>query len=145
MSAVDPLAALRDGVEDVSRQAAGLLSIRAVMMRELPHLIADAMLGDQQAIELVNAVRDTLRSWAAVPAHEAPLCVSCPQPLQPGGYNLAFAAPECDRPTRMLGLGVCHRCAATPAGVMAKAGQGLRQFWPELRPVKPTHAVGGRA
>ena len=145
VNAIDPLAALREGVADVSRQSGGLLSVVPVLLADLPYLAADALLGDHEAGRLLGTAIDTLRRFDAAPRRSQPLCASCPRVLRPGRYNLALVMPECDDPTRMLALGVCRHCATDAAGVMAKASESLRRLWPDLRMVKPTHASGGRA
>ena len=139
------LAVLREGVTEVSHQSGGLLSVVPVLLADLPHLAADALLGDPKAGQLLGAAMDALRRLDAAPRRSQPLCASCPRMLRPGRYNLALVMPECDDPTRMLALGVCRHCATDAAGVMAKASESLHRIWPDLRPVKPTHASGGRA
>ncbi len=145
MSAPEPQDTLRESVEKVTLQSGGLLSVVPVMLADLPHLAADASLGDREAGRLLNAALDTVRRFAAAPRRSQPLCASCPRVLRPGRYNLALVMPECAVPTQLLALGICRHCATNAASVMAKGSEGLRRIWPNFRVVKPTHASGGRA
>ena len=44
-----------------------------------------------------------------------------------------------------LAFSFCDACAADPRHLMAKASEGLRRLWPDLRAIEITHPDGGSA
>ena len=145
MNAIGSKAALRDGVEAVSTEAAGAVEVIVVMQDETDAFLLDALQGNREAQQLLPAVVQALARIDAASGHKPVLCSCCPRPIRPGGrFNLAVAIPARDDPTRAIGLAVCGRCATEPAGVLAKAVDGFRRIWPDLRHLA-VHPGSGRA
>lgn len=143
MSARDDLAA---GIRRVSKEAAGLLEIQAVMPADLPELMGAALLGDPAAVRLAGLVCDTLRRVEQAPKHGGMLCVSCPRTLRRRRFAVVVALARRDAPHEGVALAVCDRCGPDHAAVMDKAGAGLKKLWPDLRPLPgPIHPAEGRA
>ena len=138
-------AILRDGLERVHREAAGLVDVMVVRLEDAPDMMADAAAGDREARMLLTAVIDALARIDAAPRRAPALCVSCPRALKRGQFSFGFAMPRCDDPTAMIALAVCRRCATDRDGIKVRVMVGLQKVWPDLRPVTVTHPAGGRA
>ncbi len=146
MSAFGSKDALQDGVEAVTRQAAGALEIVVVMQHEIPEAILTALSGDPAIVQVAQMIMQTLAHIEGAPRHSPMLCAVCPQPLRINGrFNLAMAMPACDSPVQALGLAICGKCATEPTTVQAKAIEGLRKIWPTLHMGRITHPAGGHA
>jgi hypothetical protein len=135
-----------DGVEAVTREAAGAVEIAVIMQSELLGLLNEARRGNPSAEKLLNLTAQTLARIEIAPRGAPMLCACCPRPVRPGGrFNIAVAIPARDDPRGALSLAVCGRCASTPQEVSDKALEGLRRIWPDLRTLAVTHPQGGRA
>jgi len=145
MTAVPSKAALQAGVEQITKEAGGLVDVMVVQLQDMPDILADAMAGSREALTLLNAINDTLTRIDAAPRRFPMLCVSCPRPLRKGRFSFGLALPQCDDPTRMLAVAVCHRCSTDRDGIKDRSVAGLKRIWPDLRPITVTHKSGGHA
>jgi hypothetical protein len=147
MNAIPPTKAeWEQAVHNVHREAAGAVEVAVVMMEEMPGLLGEALLGDPRCIQLFQLVMQMLDHVKEAPRRDPVLCACCPRPVRRGSrFNMAVAIPARDDPHQALALVVCERCATEPAAVMAKATDGLRKIWPDLRTAAITHPQGGRA
>ncbi len=145
MSAFGTKAALSAGIEKLSAEAAGLLSVAVVQLEDLPNLVIDMMRGDPEAGILFTAVRNAISAIDNAPRRSPALCVSCPRVLRKGRFALCIAFPDKHDPAHALGLAVCRHCATDADGIKAKAVVGLKRLWPNLRPINITHKSGGHA
>jgi hypothetical protein len=127
-------------------EAGGLLQICMVASTDVPELLLSALSGNRDAKRLLSVMSDTLAHIQKAPKKQPALCVACPRAQRKGRFMLAIALPACDDPTNGLGFGVCDGCSGGKIGqAEAKAVDGLRAIWPDLRPVRITDPVGGRA
>ena len=138
-------AALCQGVQQVSEEAAGALNVFVVRPIDGPALVADAIAGDPEASCILQGISQAQTRILAAPAREPMLCASCPAPLRDGRYSFVVALPAKDSPLHAIGLGVCPACGTDPAVIQAKGIEALRRIWPNLRSITPTHPHGGRA
>ncbi len=145
MSAIGSRAALHAGVEAVTRESGGLVELLVVRPTDIPDLLADVLLGDAEATGIFRMVSDTVTRIETAPKRAPMLCVACPRALRKG-YAICVAIPAKDNPRQAIALAVCPRCGDNDrATISAKASEGLKKSWPDLRPVAQTHATGGRA
>jgi hypothetical protein len=56
-----------------------------------------------------------------------------------------IAAPSTQLPLSGVDFAICGACAADRARLMARAAEGLRLIWPDLRPIVVTHPEGANA
>ena len=147
MSAISPSKAeWEQAVDSIHREASGAVEIVIVMMEEMPGLLGEALLGNPRCLQLFKLVVQMLNHVKAAPRRDPVLCACCPRPVRQGSrFNMAVAIPARDDPHQALALVVCERCAIEPDAVMAKATDGLRKIWPDLRTAAITHPEGGRA
>ena len=144
MSKLGSKEALRAGVEAISAESGGMVELVVVRPADVPGLLGDVLLGDAQATGIFRMVFDTIKRVEAAPKRAPMLCVACPRALRKG-YAVCIAIPAKDDPRQVLALAVCPRCGGDLAAIKAKATEGLRKFWPDLRSIEQTHAAGGRA
>ncbi len=146
MTALDQGTTWCRDVENISKEAAGAVEIVVVMEREFPDLVANTLKGDPDSTKLMHLVAQIISRIESASKREPMLCLSCPQPIRQGvEFGLAFAIPSRDDPKGAISMAICGKCGADPAGVMAKAVDGLRKLWPSLRTANITHPEGGRA
>jgi len=74
--------ALRDGIQRVSDEAAGLLELQVIRRTDLPTLILDALAGSSEAAQTLRLVNDTVASIQAAPRRKPMLCGACPRGLR---------------------------------------------------------------
>ena len=70
-------------------------------------LIAATLLGDTEAMRLLDAINGLCDDIQRAPKSAPILCVACPRPLNGSSYSFALAMPKRDDPRRMIGMGVC--------------------------------------
>jgi hypothetical protein len=137
----------RDGVQNIHEEAAGAVNVSIVTAPQGIQLVAASMLGDPEAMMLLQAIVDA-GSWIKrAPRNKPVLCACCPRPVRRVTHRTAFgiAAPAVDSPGRALGFAFCDACGERPGELMVKATEALRRIWPDLRPVTITHGEGGHA
>ena len=144
MSTLGSKEALRAGVEAISAESGGIVELVVVRPADVPGLLGDVLLGDAQATGIFRMVFDTIKRVEAAPKRAPMLCVACPRALRKG-YAVCIAIPAKADPGQALALAVCPRCGGDLAAIKAKATEGLRKFWPDLRSIEQTHTAGGRA
>ena len=126
-------------MEAISAESGGMVELIVVRPADMPGLLGDVLLGDAQATGIFRMVVDTIKRVDAAPKRAPMLCVSCPRALRKG-YAICIAIPAKDD-----ALAVCPRCGGDLAAIKAKATEGLKKFWPDLRSIEQTHTAGGRA
>jgi len=137
--------ALQEGIERVSDEASGLLTLQVIQRADMPALVLDALAGSNEAVQLLRLTRDTLANIQAAPRRKPMLCGTCPRALRDGQFSVIIARPACDDPTQGLALAICTKCGPDYATVTAKATIALSRIWPDVRPVEVTHPEGGQA
>ncbi len=147
MNAIPPSKAeWGQAVHNVTQESAGAVEIAVVMAEELPGLLGEALLGNPRCLQLFQLVVQMLDHVKEAPQRDPVLCACCPRPVRQGSrFNVAVAIPARDNPHQALALVVCECCATEPDAVMARATDGLRKIWPDLRTASVTHPEGGRA
>ena len=143
MSATPADAQWREGIEQVHREAAGLLRVHLVKPADSVHLIAAAILGEPTPLLLLQAITQAARQIRKAPRRLPVLCLCCPRPIRkPEGVTFCVTLPDIDRPGMAIGSAICPECAKNAE---ANALQGLRRLWPELRAITVTDPRGGTA
>lgn len=137
----------RDGIHAVATEAAGVLDVSIIDSLTQADLVVDAFLGNPKAAALLRAVREAADHVRQAPRRTPALCVCCPRPVKRVRPSTVFgvALPAIPKPGRALGFVFCERCAAEPITLAAKAAEGLRRIWPDLRPITITDPAGSRA
>jgi hypothetical protein len=140
-------AAWRDGIQAVNDQAAGLLDVDIVDAACGADLLSRAAQGDKAAAALFLAVTQAAARIKQAPRHKPTLCMCCPRAIKRLTAETVFgvATPAVANPTGAIGFVFCTRCSADRTTLAAKAAEGLRRIWPDLRPIEITHPIGGRA
>jgi hypothetical protein len=135
------------GIHAVSSEAAGLLDVSIIDASMGVDLLVDAMRGDSEAAALHQAVRQAAERVRRAPRNKAALCICCPRSVKRIRPDTVFgiAVPATPTPTGAIGFVFCDRCAADRSTLAAKAADGLRRIWPDLRPITITDPIGGRA
>jgi hypothetical protein len=136
---------LAEGLAGLRSEAGGVVELVVLRPADASAVLADAMAGDARAYGIVVALRDVIALVENSPSHARKVCVSCSQPLRREGFAVGLVMPTANHPTRVLGLGVCRRCARSRGDVTAKLMKAVRATWPDVRPVTVTHTTGGRA
>jgi len=137
--------ALQEGVQRVSDEAGGMLTLQVIRRADMPTLMLDALAGSDEAVQLLRLVRETVAGIRAAPRWRPMLCGCCPQALRGGRYALVLAKPARDDATQGIALAICSRCGPTYGAIQAAAAVALRRIWPDLRPITITHPKGGQA
>jgi hypothetical protein len=139
--------AWRDGVQAVNDEAAGLLDVNIIDAVSGAELLANAALGDREAAALLLAVTQAAARIKQAPRRKPALCICCPRAVKRLSSATVFgvAVPATANPSGAIGFVFCDRCAGDRDTLAAKAAEGLRRIWPDLRPVAVTHPEGGRA
>jgi hypothetical protein len=135
------------GIHAVSSEAAGLLDVNIVDASAGVDLLVDAMRGDHEAAALLQAIRQPADRVRKAPRLQPALCICCPRSvkrIRPGTV-FGIAVPATPNPTGAIGFVFCDRCAADRSTLAARAADGLRRIWPDLRPITITDPIGGRA
>jgi hypothetical protein len=98
-------------------------------------------------VALLLAVRQAATRIKQAPQRKPTLCICCPRSIKRLSATTVFgvASAGIANPTAAIGFVFCERCAADRATLAARAAEGLRRIWPDLRPVTITHPTGGRA
>lgn len=147
MNAPDDARTWRDAVQRVNDSAAGVIDVSIINATTGAMLMADALLGDQVAATLLLAVTQAAARIKRAPRQKPALCVCCPRSVRRVCSDTVFgvASPSVPNPAGVIGFVFCDRCAGTPGSLAAKATEGLRRIWPDLRPITITDPVGGHA
>lgn len=147
MSIPDTHETWRDGIRRVSEQSAGVLQVRVIDALAASELLAQALLGDYEAVVMLRAMAEAEMQVRRAPRNRPALCVACPRAVRRINRATIFgvAAPAIPSPTSAIAFVFCDRCATDRGTLVAKANEGLRRLWPELRPVTITDPIGGRA
>jgi hypothetical protein len=135
-------AALTEGIQELSTEAAGVLDLAIVRPIDVPALLISSLAGNADATRILQAISDAQKRIVTAPRRSPMLCASCPRPLLQNDYSFAVALPHCDAPVQALGMAVCLRCANEPELIAEKALSALRRVWPDLRPFTITHSGG---
>jgi hypothetical protein len=140
-------AAWRDGIQAVNDESAGLLDVDIVDALAGADLLVRATRGDKEAAALFLAVTQAATRIKQAPRRKPALCICCPRSIKRLTAATVFgvAAPAIANPTGAIGFAFCDRCSADRTTLAAKAAEGLRRIWPDLRPVTVSHPTGGRA
>ena len=134
--------ALRTNVETMSSEGGGLLRMVIITHADHSGLLAEALDGNTEAVNLIDAISQTAKRVEDAPQKKPMLCASCPRPLQSPSYSFAVAIPDCDNPTNMLAMAVCTHCGTGREAIMESAVKALRRLWPGLRSITITHSGG---
>jgi hypothetical protein len=135
------------GMQHVNDEAAGLFNVNIIDAATGAELLAGAMAGDREAATLLDAVRQAVAQVNQAPRKRPSLCMCCPRPVKRITPATVFgvALPAVSAPSTAIGFVFCDRCGAGGSDLLAKAAEGLRRIWRDLRPVAITHPAGGRA
>ncbi len=139
------MTALQEGVQRVNDEAGGLLTVQVIQQDDMPAMIADALGGSAEAVQLLRLTNQVLANIQGASRRKPMLCGCCPRALRGGRYAIIIARPACDDPTEGLSLAICRKCGPTYGAIQATAAVALRRIWPDLRPIMVTHPGGGRA
>jgi hypothetical protein len=139
--------AWRDGVQSINDEAAGMLDVDIIDAAYGATLLVRALRGDRESAALLLAVTQAAALIKRAPRRNPVLCICCPRSVKRLSDATVFgvATPSIANPTGALGFIFCDRCGADRATLAAKAADGLKRIWPDLRPVVVTHPEGGRA
>lgn len=137
--------ALRDGIQRVSDEAGGLLTLQVVQRTDLPALILDALAGSNEAAQTLRLVNDTVTSIQAAPHRRRMLCGACPRGLRDGRFSVIIARPARDDAAEGLAMAICAKCGPDFGAIQVAARVALARVWPDVRPVTVTHPAGGKA
>lgn len=137
----------RHGIQSVNDESAGLLDISIIDGASGTALLVAALHGKYEAAVLLKAVTQAAGRVKQAARRKPALCICCPRTIKRITATTVFgiATPSIASPTGAIGFVFCDRCAEDPTTLPAKAANGLRGIWPDLRPVVITHATGGRA
>jgi hypothetical protein len=147
LSAPDDARVWRDAIQRVNDSAAGVLDVSIINATTGAMLMADALRGDQEAATLILAVSQAATRIKQAPRKKPALCICCPRSVRRICSDTVFgvASPSVPNPDGVIGFVFCDRCAGTPDALAAKAAEGLRRIWPDLRLITITDPIGGRA
>jgi len=137
--------ALQEGVQRVNDEAGGMLTVQVIQQHDMPAMIAGALGGSAEAMQLLRLTNQVLANIQGAPRRKPMLCGCCPRALRGGRYAVIIARPACDDPTEGLSLAICRKCGPDFDAIQAKATVALARIWPNVRPVTVTHPEGGRA
>jgi hypothetical protein len=139
--------AWRDGIQAVNDEASGVLDISIIDALAGAELLTNAVLGDREAASLLLAITQAAARIKQAPRRSPSLCICCPRAVKRLSSATVFgvAVPATANPGSAIGFVFCDRCAGDRDTLAAKAAEGLRRIWPDLRPVAITHPEGGRA
>lgn len=139
------MSALQQGIQGVNDEAGGLLTVQVIQRQDLPAIIADAICGSAEAVQLMRLANQVLTNIRDAPRRKPMLCGCCPRALRGGQYAVIIARPACDDPKQGLSLAICTRCGPDYDAIQAKATVALARIWPNVRPVTVTHPAGGHS
>ncbi len=139
------MTALQEGVQRVSDEAGGMLTVQVIQQHDMPAMIVGALGGSAEAMQLLRLTNQVLANIQGAPRRKPMLCGSCPRALRGGRYAVIIARPACDDPTQGLSLAICRKCGPDFDAIQAKAAVALARIWPNVRQVTVTHPGGGRA
>ena len=128
-----------EAIGEVHREFAGALNVNIVTAAAGVQLVAASMLGDPEATMLLRAILDSAAWIKRAPRQQPVLCMCCPQPIRRITPATVFgvAAPAIATPGRAIGFAFCDACGERPGELMAKATEGLRRIWPDMREIRP--------
>ena len=139
------MSALQEGVQRINGEAGGLLTVQVIQQHDMPAMIAGALCGSAEAVQLLRLTNQVLANIRDAPRRKPMLCGCCPRALRGGRYAIIIARPACDDPAQGLALAICRKCGPDFDAIQAKARVALARIWPNVRPVMVTHPEGGRA
>lgn len=138
---------LMAGINSIQVEASGAMQVSLVSSETGRELVLASMLGDHEATAMMKAVAQSAM-WIKQAASSRPiLCVACPEAVRTVTPRTIFgvASPAKSDPGNLVAFAFCDACAANPNHLMAKAMEGLKRIWPDLRPTEITHPDGGCA
>jgi hypothetical protein len=136
---------LQEGVQRVNDEAGGMLTVQVIQQHDMPAMIAGALGGSAEAMQLLRLTNQVLANIQGAPRRKPMLCGCCPRALRGGRYAVIIARPACDDPAQGLSLAICRKCGPDFDAIQVKATVALARIWPNVRPVTVTHPEGGRA
>ena len=136
---------LQDGIQQVSAEAGGVLSVQIIRQCDVPALILDALTGSADAAQILRMVNDTVGRIQAAPRRKPALCGTCSRAVVGTAYSIVLARPDRDAPTQALATAICSACGPTYDAIHAKAIIALGRVWPDIRLIAVTHPDGGQA
>jgi hypothetical protein len=136
-----------EGVSTFHDECAGVMEVAIIDSMMGARLLAAAVMGSQESALLLQAVKQAAAQVKNAPRRTPALCIGCPRCVKRITPRTVFgvALPSTPNPTGAMGFVFCDRCAEDPAGLPAKATEGVRRLWPEARPIKISYPEGGRA
>jgi len=110
-------------------------------------ILKPLLLGNPTSGRVWKPIVQAMAAVCAATELQPKLCVCCPGLVCRGDdYRIALAMPggsEDSLPP--VALVICPRSADSAATLKQKATEALRQIWPDIRNISPTHLHGGRA
>jgi hypothetical protein len=137
----------RTGIRQVHDESGGVLDVTIVDSVTGAALLVAASFGDTEASAILYAVAQSATHVRQAPQRLPVLCICCPRPVKRVSTNTVFGvvAAAAPKPTGAIGFVFCEKCSNDRASLVAKATDGLRRLWPDLRSIEITHRNGGRA
>jgi hypothetical protein len=112
-----------DGVRQVHREGAGMLTIGLFDLTTTGELLAAAAIGDETAALLVGALLGARKRVTDAPRNKPRLCVYCSRPVKKISRDIVpgVVFPAVPRPKSAIGFLFCLRCAADRAALFTVA------------------------
>jgi hypothetical protein len=125
----------------------GVFDISIIDAAAWGELLGHVILGSRSAAMLAEAVMHASQRIRKAPRRLPSLCVCCPRLIRRVTPETVFgvAVPSNPAATAAVAFAFCSKCSADRAALPAKATEGLRRIWPDLRPITVTHPMGGCA
>lgn len=133
----------RTGMRAMAAEVRGAIKITTVRPEDFAAMLLDGACGDLRHVDLLRQVAEAVGRVKRAPPNELMLCAACPEPLT-GGFAVVIAHAARITPKNGLAMGVCTRCGTDLESIEAAALKGLREIWPDLKPL-PIHSQAGHA
>jgi hypothetical protein len=135
------------GIMAVTKESAGVVDVFVIDSATCAELLAAGLMGgDDRSLALYQAVDATAKRITHAPRRSPPLCICCPRSIKRITRATIFglAVPATANPEAAIGFAFCTKCGTADRGTLqAKATEGLRRIWPDLKQFVVTHPTGG--
>lgn len=140
-----PEISISEGVERISRESGGLLSLEILRPEQLLSLSYAVFSGDAGALKRLQAAFDSSARIKRLARKNPVVCLCCPGSVRDPDAVLALLIAAVDSPTVAIASAICAKCAAQPEVQMtARASAAYIRAWPGLRCVE-IHPEAGHA
>jgi hypothetical protein len=132
---------LEQGVAAITEQGQGLCGLAFIAPGQLPELMVQGFLGDDQCFAIARALVATATNIRD--ADPPVLCLVCPAEIRDAAWVglYALVRAEVDKPELALASAICSACCERH-DLTDRVHEMYRKIWPEFRPLIVSAGTG---